>query len=148
MLSRFHLLFHLLPSLSPCIWFSLPSPLPAFLCLYLSSTTLSPTPIYFLIGAPKRLFFRRSFLLPSSLVFAWLQFYAPRLQSFLSPPALPHTTDTPLSMEMFDCFFPPLKPFPDSSSKKKSQLDKYFHFKSSKDTVTLVRAQPSFLTCP
>lgn len=133
MLFHFHPLFHLLPSLSPCIWFSLPSPLPAFLCLYLSSTTLSPTPIYFLIGAPKRLFFRRTFHSPSSLVFAWLQFYPPRLQSSLLPPALPHTTDTPLSMETSDCFFPPLKPFPDSCSK---------------NTLKLVRAQPSFLTCP
>lgn len=49
-------------SLSPYIWFSLPSPLAAFLCLYLSSTTLSPTPIYSLIGIPNSLFLSQTIL--------------------------------------------------------------------------------------
>lgn len=117
-------------SLSMCIWFSLPFPLPAFLCLYLSSTTLSPAPIYFLIGSPKWIFFISGVLSPRlSLCLA----------EFLpTPPALPHTTDTPLSMETFCLLFPSfeaisLKPFP----VRKSQLDKQFHFELSKDQGAL-----------
>lgn len=107
-------------SLSVCIWFSLPFPLPAFLCLYLSSATLSPAPIYFLIGSPKWIFFISGVL-------------SPRLSLCLAE-FLPHTTDTPLSMETFCLLFPPfeaisLKPFP----VRKSQLAKQFHFELSED---------------
>lgn len=87
----------------------------------------------FSLALPKGFFSKPIFL----LVFFWLHFHPPCLQSCLSPPALTHTTDTPPSMETFDCLFHPLKPFPDSSSTKKAQLDKYFHLKLSKGSWTL-----------
>lgn len=71
---------------------------------------------------------------------------------FLPSPCQPHTTTTPLSMEMFLCFFPPLKPLPDCSSKKVPAAQ-IIPFKLSKDkgqskSSRLQSTRSSFLTCP
>lgn len=72
-------------SLSLCIWFSLPSPLPALLCLYLSSTTLSPT-LSTLSSVFLTAFFSDPvFLLSISL--AGCDSIRPPLQPTLLPPA-------------------------------------------------------------
>lgn len=53
---------------------------------------------------------------------------------------LPHTATTPLSMEKGLCFFPPLKPFPDSSSKKSSSCtnNSILNYQRILDTLKVV----------
>lgn len=70
----------------------------------------SPAPIYSQIGTPRRVYFSRTFLS------AWLQFYPLPLQASLLPPELQMTTHFP--WKHLSSFSPPLKPFPDSSTKK------------------------------
>lgn len=102
-----HLAFITIPT--PC--FSMPVP-------FFNHTFTQP--IYSLICIPNRLFFRPYF--PLVYLSAWLQFSPPPLQSCLSPPAhtrfvYPHTLPPHFPWKSV-CFFPPLKPFPDSFSKK------------------------------